>query len=202
MASKGCCAGIIRLGRWAGKAWLCPPGPFAVLAPGASCPSRRYPPERFGVAARELATAGLPVLVTGPPAEEPLVARVVTAAGHRDVTAVPPAPLPVFAALLRRAAVAVTNNSGGMHIADAVGTPVAVAYAGTERPGDLRPRSVPAALLRREVSCSPCRQLHCLFDHECLDVPATEVAAAAQALAALTPDLPEEDPWLHQASTR
>lgn len=162
----------------------CPAGAFAVLAPGASCPSRRYPAERFGAAAAAVARAGLPVLVAGPAAEAELVERVVAAAGHPDVRADPPAPLPVFTALLRRASVAITNNSGGMHLADAVGTPVAVAYAGTELPGDLRPRSVPAALLGRPVPCSPCRQLRCPFDHECLDIAPGRLAAAALELAA------------------
>jgi ADP-heptose:LPS heptosyltransferase len=183
---------------------LAPPGPFAVLAPGASCPARRYPAERFGAAAARLAAGGLPVLVAATAAEDELVARVVTAAGHPGVTRVPPAPLTVFAALLRRAAVAITNNSGGMHIADAVGTPVAVMYAGTERPGELRPRSVPAALLGRGVTCSPCRQLRCPFGHECLDVPPAELAAAAEALvsrAAATPEPPEEERWLHHTAS-
>jgi ADP-heptose:LPS heptosyltransferase len=185
----------------AAAARLAPAGPFAVLAPGASCPSRRYPPQRFGAAARELAAAGLPVVVTGPASERELVAQVVDAAGHPGVTAAPPAPLAVFAALLRRAAVAITNNSGGMHIADAVGTPVAVAYAGTELPGDLEPRSVPTVLLRREVTCSPCRQLRCPFAHECLDVPAAELAAAAQGLVAHDPDLRKEERWLHPSAS-
>jgi ADP-heptose:LPS heptosyltransferase len=180
---------------------LCPPGPFAVLAPGASCPSRRYPAERFGAAAAQLARAGLPVLVSGTAAEEELVGRVLAAADHPGVTAAPVVPLPVFTALLRRAAVAVTNNSGGMHIADAVGTPVAVAYAGTERPGDLVPRSVPAALLGREVACSPCRQLRCPFGHECLDVPAAELAGAALSLAATTPHPRKEERWLHHTAS-
>ncbi|WP_346277757.1 glycosyltransferase family 9 protein [Pseudonocardia sp.] len=176
-------------------AQLHPPGAFAVLAPGASCAARRYPAERFGAAAAQVAQAGLPVLVAGPAGEAALVARVVEAAAHPEVTPVPPAPLPVFTALLRRAAVAITNNSGGMHLADAVRTPVAVTYAGTELPGDLRPRSVPAALLGRAVACSPCRQLQCPFDHECLDVTASDLAATAVALAA-APASPEEDRWI------
>jgi ADP-heptose:LPS heptosyltransferase len=175
-------------------AGLQPPGSFAVLAPGASCAARRYPPERFGKAAGQVARDGLPVLVAGSAGETGLVERVVAVAGHPGVMPLPPVPLPVFTALLRRAAVAITNNSGGMHLADAVGTPVAVTYAGTELPDDLRPRSVPAALLGRAVACSPCRQLQCPFDHECLDVPADDLAAAAVALAS-TPASTEEDRW-------
>jgi ADP-heptose:LPS heptosyltransferase len=179
---------------------IAPDRPFAVLAPGASCAARRYPAQRFGAAATLLARAGLPVLVAGSEKEAALVAQVVTAAGHPDVTPVPPVPLPVFTALISRAAVAVTNNSGGMHLADAVRTPVAVTYGGTERPEELRPRSTPATLLRRAVPCSPCRQLQCPFSHgpyqhECLDVPPGEVAAAALALAGRgTPELSEETP--------
>jgi ADP-heptose:LPS heptosyltransferase len=174
---------------------LHPRGPFAVLAPGASCEARRYPPERFGAAAAQVAREGLPVLVAGSSGEIGLLERVVAGAAHPGVTPVPPVALPVFTALLQRAAVAITNNSGGMHLADAVGTPVAVTYAGTELPGDLRPRSVPAALLGRAVACSPCRQLQCPFDHECLDVPASDLASAAMALAA-TPASHEEDRWI------
>ncbi len=172
---------------------LAPQHRFAVLAPGASCAARRYPAERFGAAAALLARAGMPVLVAGSERERTLVAEVVAAAAHGDVTPVPPVPLPVFTALIARAAVAVTNNSGGMHLADAVRTPVAVTYGGTERPGELRPRSTPATLLRRAVPCSPCRQLQCPFQHECLDVPPGEVASAALALAGLgTTDSDEE----------
>jgi ADP-heptose:LPS heptosyltransferase len=173
---------------------LHPSGPFAVLAPGASCAARRYPAERFAIAAAQVAQAGLPVLVAGPEKETALVASVVEAAAHPGVEPVPPVPLPVFTGLLRHSAVAITNNSGGMHLADAVRTPVVVTFAGTELPGDLTPRSVPAALLDRQVPCSPCRQLNCPFGHECLDVPASDVAAAVLALAA-GPVTQEEDRW-------
>ena len=112
------------------------------MLPGASCPSRRWPAERFRATAARLAADGLPVVVTGPAAERDLVADVaartpgvVALAGAFDV--------PDLAALLAGAAVAVTNNSGGMHLADAVGTPVVVLFAGTEEEGQYRPRSAP-----------------------------------------------------------
>ncbi|OZM75987.1 heptosyltransferase [Pseudonocardia sp. MH-G8] len=175
---------------------LAPDGAFAVLAPGASCASRRYPAELFGAVAARIAQAGMPVRVAGSAAEDELVARVVTTAEHPAVTAVPPVALPVFTALLARASVAITNNSGGMHLADAVRTPVAVAFAGTERTGDLQPRSTRATLLGRPVRCSPCRQLQCPYNHECLDVPPGGLAAAALALAVPgTPLTAKEDRW-------
>jgi ADP-heptose:LPS heptosyltransferase len=186
--------------------------PFGLLVPGASCPSRRYPADRFGAAATVVASAGLPVLVAGTAAEAGLVAEVVRAAGSPDVTALPAVGLPVFTALIARAAVALTNNSGGLHLADAVGTPVVATYAGTERLGDVAPRSVPSELLQVRTTCSPCRQLACPFHLECLDVAPARVAAAALRLAenpdsaAPTPNrnpepgtpesgTPEEDRW-------
>ena len=157
--------------------------PLAVLVPGASCPSRRYPADRFGAAAAAIAAAGPPVVVAGTAAEAGLVEEVVRASGSSRVHALPPVALPVFAALVARASVALTNNSGGLHLADAVGTPVVVTYAGTERLGDVAPRGVPAELLQVPVPCSPCRQLTCPFHLECLDVAPERVARAALRLA-------------------
>jgi ADP-heptose:LPS heptosyltransferase len=169
--------------------------PFALLVPGASCPSRRYPAARFGAAAAAIAADGVPVLVAGTAAEDGLVAEVVRAAGSPQVRALPAVGLPVFTALIARAAVALTNNSGGLHLADAVGTPVAVTYAGTERLGDVAPRAVPAELLQVAVPCSPCRQLACPFHLECLDIAPERLAAAALRLAraAVTPDTATPD---------
>jgi ADP-heptose:LPS heptosyltransferase len=189
---------------------------FALLVPGASCPSRRYPADRFGVAAAMIAAAGLPVLVAGTAAEARLVDEVVQAAGAMGgaapgVRALPAVGLPVFTALVARAAVALTNNSGGLHLADAVGTPVVATYAGTERLGDVAPRAVPSVLLQVPVPCSPCRQLTCPFHLECLDVAPARLARAVLRLAAQAPttqnpsdipvsDTPEEDRWPHETA--
>ena len=160
---------------------------YAVVLPGASCPARRWPADRFRAATTQLAHQGLPVVVSGPAAERELV-DVVTAdatpgvvglAGGLDVAG--------LAGLLAGAAVAVTNNSGGMHLADAVGTPVVALFAGTEDESQFRPRSVPAVVLRVPTWCSPCRQFRCPFGLECLDVAPETVVAAALRLAAGSP---------------
>ena len=153
------------------------PDVYAVLAPGASCPSRRYEPQRFAQVARQL---DLPVAVVGTAKERPLVEGVtgpgvVSLAGQLDV--------PALAALIAGAQVAVTNNSGGMHLADAVGTPVVALFAGTEDESQFAPRSVPARLLRRPTTCAPCRTFVCPYAHECLDIDPREVARAATELA-------------------
>ncbi len=153
-------------------------GPYAVLAPGASCPSRRWPPERFAEVAR---TMDLPVVVVGTEKERTLVERidgpgVHPVAGLLDV--------PALAAALEGARVAVTNNSGGMHLADAVGTPVVALFAGTEDESQFAPRSVPARLLRVPTACAPCRAFACPYAQQCLDVAPAAVVAAVHEVAA------------------
>jgi ADP-heptose:LPS heptosyltransferase len=162
---------------------LAPSEPYAVLAPGASCSSRRYPASGFAQAAHELATAGLPVLVTGTAAEAELVERVVEHADHPAVRTLPLLGVEGLAGVIGTAAVAMTNNSGCMHIADALGTPVAVAWAGTERVEEIGPRAVPSVLLGNPVPCSPCRQFRCPYEHECLDFDPALLATAALRLA-------------------
>lgn len=158
-------------------------GAYAVMLPGASCPSRRWPADRFRTAATELAAKGLPVVVSGTAAERDLVDEV-TADGTPGVVGLAGAlDVPGLAALLAGAAVAVTNNSGGMHLADAVGTPVVALFAGTEEEGQFRPRSAPSAVLRVPTWCSPCRQFRCPFALECLDITPDVVVGAALDLA-------------------
>ncbi|RJK95517.1 glycosyltransferase family 9 protein [Vallicoccus soli] len=153
-------------------------GGYAAVLPGASCSSRRWSPAGFADVSRRLLAAGLDVVVAGSAKEAPLVDEVVAgapgavgAAGVLDV--------PGLAALVEGAAVAVTNNSGGMHLADALGTPLAVLFAGTEQPGQFEPRTTRVALFRRPTWCSPCRAFTCPFRHECLDIAPRDVADAA-----------------------
>jgi len=157
-------------------------GPYAVLLPGASCSSRRYPVDRFAEVAGLLAAAGLPVLVSGTAAESEPVSRVagnrpgvLAAGGELDV--------PALAAALAGARVVVCNNSGGAHLADAVGVPAVVLFAGTEQPEQFRPRAVPAAVLTVPTPCAPCRQLRCPYGLECLDLAPERVAREALRLA-------------------
>lgn len=166
-----------------------PATPYALLAPGASCPSRRYPPERFAAVARGLADAGLPVAVVGSQREHALVAAVVAdSASPAGVVGLAGAvDVPGLAALVEGAAVAVTNNSGGMHLADALGTPVVALFAGTELEEQFRPRTTRAVLLRVPTACAPCHALRCPYGLECLDITVSKVVGTALRLAARAP---------------
>lgn len=156
------------------------PATYAVLAPGASCPSRRYAPDRFAAVARDL---GLPVAVVGTEKEQPLVQAVADGTpGVVDLSGL--LDVPALVATIADARLAVTNNSGGMHMADAVGTPLVALFAGTEDESQFAPRTVRSALLRVPTTCAPCRAFACPYAHECLDIAPADVVAAGRELAA------------------
>jgi lipopolysaccharide heptosyltransferase II len=164
---------------------------FAIVAPGASCAARRYPAERFAAVTRGLLDAGLRVITSGTARERPLVEQVQSAAGPSAVALAGEATLPELAALIARAAVVVCNDSGPMHLADALRTPVVALFSGTDLESQWAPRSTRAALLRRPTPCAPCYLFACdqprphdaVASLACLDIDPAEVVAAALTLA-------------------
>ena len=94
-------------------------------------------------------------------------------------------PFPQFCALLEAADLVITNNTGPMHVAAAVGTPVVALFALTNPPEQWGPWRVPHRLLWREVPCRLCYSRICPTTHDCLvGVPPPRVVEAALALLA------------------
>ncbi|HZU11914.1 MAG TPA: glycosyltransferase family 9 protein [Chloroflexota bacterium] len=106
-----------------------PPGaPLAVIHPGVSSIDRLWPVERFAAVGDVLAQAGAHVVVTGSDEEVPLVRRMVDL---MEETATPLAgvlSLGGLAALIARARLLVSNDTGPLHLAQAVGTPTVGIY--------------------------------------------------------------------------
>jgi len=95
--------------------------PYAVVNPGGRLGYRRLPPATFAAAARALLVAGVTPVVAWGPGEEALAGAVAAAAPGALVA--PPTDLSQLASLLAGARLAVTNNTGPMHLAVAVGCP-------------------------------------------------------------------------------
>jgi len=152
---------------------------FVALCPGSAfAATKRWPAERYGALADTLAGRGLPCVLLIGPGERELGARV--AASARSALPVVGADLdPVeLAAVLARARCAVTNDSGPMHLAGAVGTPV-VAFFGATDPGRTGPSGSPSRVLDRYVFCSPCFRTECPYGHECMKEIAVADAVSA-----------------------
>jgi ADP-heptose:LPS heptosyltransferase len=158
------------------------PGRYAVLHPGASAPTRRWPVARFAAVGDALAADGLAVVVTGVPGERPISAAVTAAMRAPVVDLTGATGLGGLAALLRDAAVLVGNDTGSAHLAVAVGGASVTVFL----PGDPvrwahrgpRQRTVAA-----DVPCAPCPHLRCPIDFRCAaSVRPDAVLAAAREL--------------------
>ncbi len=165
---------------------------FVVLQPGTSGfgAFKRWPPERFGSLARSLARDGHRVLVTYGPGEESLAAAVGASAGAAVRLLQPPS-LTVLAEVIRRARLFVAADTGPLHLAALVGTPL-VGLFGPKDPAVYGPYGLRAdgtpgllpVLTQDDVACRPCMLRRCA-DPLCMRTLAPErVYAAAVAVMA------------------
>jgi len=158
---------------------------FVVLHPGASAPSRRYPAKQFGAAAAALQRDAFPVVITGDTSEIELCEEVRQAAGTGSISLAGRLSLGELAAVINEATLLIASNTGPVHIAAAVGTPVVDLYALTNP--QHTPWGVPNRVLNRDVPCRHCYKSVCPEGHQsCLrGVTPIEVVEAARQL--LTP---------------
>lgn len=154
--------------------------PYILLNPWTSCASRNYDPTRFAEAARELhQITGWPIVVTGVEKDRDRAPLLLTTIGNGAIDAVGATSLSELVALVAEAQLVLTNNTSTMHIADAMGTPNVVLFAGTELESQWRPRHSPSRLLRRPTVCNPCYAFTCPYQLECLDIAPEVVVQAA-----------------------
>jgi lipopolysaccharide heptosyltransferase II len=123
--------------------------------------TKRWPPQHFAEAADRLSQAhGLPIVFIGGQAERPDAQAVISLMRRKAVDLTGQTPVGLLPGLLRQADVLVTNDSGPMHIAAAVGTPV-VALFGPTDPLRTGPYGRGHLVLSHAVDCSPCFQRRC-----------------------------------------
>jgi len=132
---------------------------IVVLNPGGGWASKLWPPERYGQLARELYGLGLQALVSWGPGEEALAERVVAASGGTARRSFQTTLLD-FVEIARRARLVVAADTGPLHLACAVGTPV-VALFGPTDPARNGPFSPDDTVVRRIPECAPCYSRSC-----------------------------------------
>ena len=162
------------------------PGPLVVLHPGTGdhFPGRRWPAERFGALARELRRrVGARLVLTGTAGEARLVERVRRAAGDPALDLSGRLDATALVSLLDHADLLVTNDTGPLHLADAVGTR-AVALYGPNTPHRYGPRHPGSRALFADLPCSPCLDDRSMKRSRCthfacmLELPVEDVARA------------------------
>jgi lipopolysaccharide heptosyltransferase I len=143
--------------------------PFAVLVPGTIWQTKHWHVQGFAEVARHLSRRGYGVVLAGSSSERnrcravaELCPEVLDLCGQTTLSD--------LAALIRRAAVCVTNDSGSMHLAVALDRPVVSVFGPTD-PIWVGPYGRPDAVLQAGVSCAPCylrRLKDCPHDHRCM----------------------------------
>jgi len=157
--------------------------PAVALMPGAEYgPAKRWPIEHFAELAARLAAAGLGVWVLGSAKERELGDAIERAAPGRVRNLCGETRLEDAVDVLAAAAVAVTNDSGLMHVAAAVGTHVVAIY-GSSSPDFTPPMTTAKTVVRLGLDCSPCFERTCPLGHlRCLkDIGVDTVLAATLA---------------------
>lgn len=163
--------------------------PLVVVHPGCSMPARTYPWEMYAEAISLLCEQlGASVIITGSADEYELVTRVRETV-REEVRAFTLAcagelHFPALCALIQRADLVITNNTGPAHIAAALKTPVVTLFALTNPPEQWGPWMVPHRLLYHDVPCRFCYSRICPYKHECLRLVTPEqiVQAASNLL--------------------
>jgi ADP-heptose:LPS heptosyltransferase len=153
---------------------------FVILNPGGGWVSKLWPAERFGELGRSLRESGLGTIVTFGPGEEGLADRVVAASEGAAAKSFPTTLLE-YVELARRARLVVAADTGTLHLACAVGTPVVGLFGPTDpvRNGPFAPAD---RVVRRVPPCAPCHRRVCAVHQGVMDgIAVDEVAAAVHA---------------------
>ena len=153
--------------------------PWLVIHPGASAPSRRYSARSFVRVAEQLNLQyGFQIVFTGGPEEVDLVERIRQEMSAPSFSAAGEFDLGRLFALLQRAPLLISNNTGPVHMAAALGTPVVDIYALTNP--QHTPWGVPHRVLNHEVECKYCFKSVCpMKHHNCLRLLTPEVVVQA-----------------------
>lgn len=162
--------------------------PFAIINPGAAWPNKRWPPVYFAEVARALASRHnlRSIVLWGP--DEGQLARNVVAASDGTAAVSPQTTIADLVSLTKAAAVMISGDTGPMHVAGAVGTPLVGIFGPTD-PARNGPWAEDDLTVSRYESCSCRYRRQCRIAGWCLlDISPREVMALVERrLAAFRP---------------
>lgn len=154
--------------------------PAIAFCPGAEYgPAKRWPEVHFSALARLLAARGCVVWLIGSPKDHAVAEAIAQGAAGSCINLCGKTDIAEAADLLAASQLVVTNDSGLMHVAAAVGRPVIALY-GSSSPQFTPPLSADARVLTLNIECSPCFERECPLGHfKCLkDLSPERVFAA------------------------
>jgi lipopolysaccharide heptosyltransferase II len=144
---------------------------WIVLQPGARWPNKRWPVEHFGELVRRVAAADPAVrfVILGSREDTPLGETIAAAAPTRCLNLAGQTSLPEMVEWIRLCAAMVTNDTGPMHVAAALGKPLVALFGPTE-PRRTGPYRRLDSVLQHPLPCAPCLADRCRLEQpiECL----------------------------------
>ena len=154
------------------------PAGYVVINPGAAWPNKQWPPERFGAVAAAIAREfGWRSLVLWGPGEQEIAHRVVAESGGA-AEASPPTTITDLVGIARSARLMISGDTGPLHIAAAVDTPIVALY-GPTRPERNGPWGLYDVAISRVQNCSCVYERTCRKTERCIDdISVAEVMSA------------------------
>jgi heptosyltransferase II len=163
------------------------------LIPGSQWGTKRWPAERFAALIDYLAgRPGLRCALFGGPQDRPLAEAILAICTAPVLDLIGQTPLQELSAYLERCAVVVSNDTGPMHIATAVGRPIVALFGPTTPDMGFAPYGVPWEEASVALACRPCHAhgpQYCPLSHwRCMmELSVEHVAASVQRLLSQTP---------------
>lgn len=161
-----------------------PERPLVILSPGASYgPAKRWPAPLFArLATLFQENEDAAVLIIGSAEEAETAVAIISCMDKKPAVLTGQTTLPQLLGLISQASLFVSNDTGPMHLANALRIPV-VAIFGPTNPEVTGPFERPAVVIKKDVPCWPCSYRTCPYDHRCMTrIEPEEVYRAADAL--------------------
>ncbi len=153
---------------------------IAVLCPGAEYgPAKRWPAGHFAALAKALAARGLAVWLIGSAKDKPVADEIAAGCDDAVLNLCGRTDLGGAIDLMSLASVVISNDSGLMHVASALGRPLVAIY-GSSSPDHTPPLSPGARIVKLDIECSPCFARVCPLGHfRCMNDLKPELVLAA-----------------------
>ncbi|MCK5236850.1 MAG: glycosyltransferase family 9 protein [Deltaproteobacteria bacterium] len=142
-------------------------GPLVVINPMTRWPSKVYPKDKFSHLVRGLTAEGIAVAFVGVGKDKAYIDSIIEGSGSSALNLAGKSDLKTLISIIKMATMVVSCDSGPMHIASAVDTPVLAIFGPTD-PSYTGPFRSNSRVISTMESCSPCRKRSC-SDRFCMD---------------------------------
>lgn len=158
-----------------------------VINPGASCPSKRWPVERFAEAADSLIKKrGVKVVIISGESDKKIADNMTSCMKEKCLDLSGKTTVGDIAAILKRSKLFISNDSGPVHVACAVGAPVVAIFGRSDRglsPRRWGPSNKGDVVIHKDAGCLDCLAHNCVLGFKCLQaITVDEVVRASEGL--------------------